>query len=65
MNHKDQVAISPDARRAMAQLRMEMVRLAQVNIKNIFPALGMQYTKSPKSGSHTKKGSGRKHLQGK
>ena len=60
-----QIAISPDARRAMAQLRMEMVKLAQVNIKNIFPSLGSKTSKAEKSGSYTKKGSGRKHLQGK
>jgi hypothetical protein len=60
-----QIAIFPDARKAMAQLRMEMVKLAQVNIKNIFPALGMSSSKAEKSGSYTKKGSGRKHLQGK
>jgi len=57
--------LRPDERRAISLVKMEMVKLAKVNIKNIFPALGTEYTKLPKSGSYTKKGSGRKHLQGK
>jgi len=57
--------LRPDERRAISLVKMEMVKLAKVNIKNIFPALGTEYTKLPKNGSYTKKGSGRKHLQGK
>ena len=57
--------LSPDDRRNISLVKMELVKMAHVNIKNIFPALGTGYTKPPKSGSHTKKGSGRKHLQGK
>jgi hypothetical protein len=67
MNHKDQIVVTPDVRKAMDQLKMEMVRQAQVNIKNIFPSLGFKSEKvhHTKSLSHTRKGSGRKHQQGK
>jgi len=67
MNHKDQIVLSPDARRGMAEVKMAMVRAASVEIKNIFPALGMKMPKvhQTKSLSHTRKGSGRKHKQGK
>ena len=56
--------LSPDDRRNISLVKMELVKMAHINIKNIFPALGSAYTKLPKSGSYTKKGSGRKHLQG-
>jgi hypothetical protein len=56
--------LSPEDRKNISLVKMELVKMAHVNIKNIFPALGMEYSKSPKSGSYTKKGSGRKHLQG-
>jgi len=67
MNHKDQIVLSPDARKAIAQVKMEMVKAAQVNIRNIFPGLGAKSAKihHTKNGSSTKKGSGRKHQQGK
>jgi hypothetical protein len=57
--------LTTEDRRNISLVKMELVKMAHVNIKNIFPALGMDYTKAPKSGSYTKKGSGRKHLQGK
>jgi len=62
-----EIVLSPNARRAMAKVKMEMIRVAQVNIKNIFPALGEKIPKihHTKSSSNTKKGSGRRHLQGK
>ena len=64
--HQD-IALSPDARRAISMVRMEMVRMAQVQIKNIFPSLGQKSPKihHTKSLSHTRKGPGRKHQQGK
>jgi len=67
MNHKDQVVLSPDARKAIAAVQMEMIKNAKVDIKNLFPALGMKMPKvhHTKSLSHTRKGSGRKHKQGK
>lgn len=57
--------LSPDDRRNISLVKMELVKMAHVNIRNIFTALGTKYVKPPKSGSYTKKGSGRKHLQGK
>ena len=58
--------LSPDDRRNISLVKMELVKMAKVDIKNIFPALKSEgYIKNPKSGSYTKKGSGRKHLQGK
>lgn len=58
--------LTPDDRRAISLVKMEMVKMANVDIKNIFPALRSEkYIKNQKSGSYTKKGSGRKHLQGK
>jgi len=30
MNHKDQIVLSPDARKAIAQVKMEMVKAAGV-----------------------------------
>ena len=67
MNHKDQIVLSPDARKAIAQVKMEMVKAAGVKIENIFPSLGAKSEKihHTKSLSHTRKGSGRKHQQGK
>lgn len=56
--------MSVEDRRAISLVKMELVKMAQVNIKNIFPALGNTFIKNQKSGSYTKKGSGRKHLQG-
>ena len=63
----DRSNLSTDERRAISAVKMEMVRVAQVNIKNIFPALGIKSAKlhHTKSLSHTRKGSGRKHQQGK
>jgi hypothetical protein len=51
----------------MAEVKMAMVRAASVEIKNIFPALGNKSDKvhQTKSLSHTRKGSGRRHQQGK
>jgi len=63
----DRSNLSPDERRAISKIKMEMVRVAHVNIKNIFPALGVKSDKvhHTKSLSHTRKGSGRRHQQGK
>ena len=36
MNHKDQVVLSPDARKAIAAVQMEMIKNAKVDIKNLF-----------------------------
>ena len=44
--HQD-ITIAPEVRRALNKLKMEMVKQAQVNIKNIFPALGSK--KKPKN----------------
>jgi hypothetical protein len=57
--------MSVEDRRAISFIKMELVKMANVDIKNIFPALGSKPIKNQKSGSYTKKGSGRKHLQGK
>ena len=67
MNHKDQIVLSPDARKAIAQVKMEMVKAAGVKLENIFPSLGAKSEKihHTKSKSSTKKGVGRKHKQGK
>ena len=67
MNHKDQIVLSPDARKAIAQVKMEMVKAAGVKLENIFPSLGAKSEKihHTKSESSTKKGVGRKHKQGK
>ena len=67
MNHKDQIVLSPDARKAIAQVKMEMVKAAGVKLENIFPSLGSKSEKihHSKSKSNTKKGVGRKHKQGK
>ena len=58
--------MSVEDRRAISLVKMELVRMAQVNIKNIFVGLGLKREKvhHTKSLSHTKKGPGRKHLQG-
>ena len=63
MNDKQLVVTSPEVRKALSKLRMEMVRQAQVKIKNIFPALGMKLgkKKTSKRPSFTKKGPGRYH----
>ena len=57
--------MSVEDRRAISLVKMELVKMANVDIRNIFPALGSKSVRSEKSGSYTKKGSGRKHLQGK
>ena len=63
----DRSNLTPDERRQINAVKMAMVRAAQVNIKNIFPSLGAKSEKvhHTKSLSHTRKGSGRKHQQGK
>ena len=67
MNHKDQIVLSPDARKAIAQVKLALVKAAGVKIENIFPSLGAKSEKihHTKSKSNTKKGVGRKHKQGK
>ena len=59
--------LNPTERRQISEVKIAMVRAAQVNIKNIFPSLGIKSEKvhHTKSLSHTRKGSGRKHQQGK
>lgn len=63
MNHKDQIVLSPDARRAIALVQMEMVKKANLDIKIIFPALKMKMpkTRTSKNAHFTRKGSGRYH----
>lgn len=63
MNHKDQIILSPDARRAIALVQMEMVKKANLDIKIIFPALGMKLpkTRTSKNAHFTRKGAGRYH----
>jgi len=63
----DRSNLNPTERRQISEVKMAMVRAAQVNIKNIFPSLGAKSEKvhHTKSLSHTRKGSGRKHQQGK
>jgi hypothetical protein len=58
--------LTVEDRKAISLVKMEMVKMAGVNIKNIFPSLGANSPKvhQTKNGSYTKKGSGRKHLQG-
>jgi len=36
----DRSNLTPDERRQISEVKMAMVKAAQVNIKNIFPALG-------------------------
>ena len=57
---------SVEDRKNIALVKLALVKAAHVNIKNIFPALVEKSPKihHPKNGSYTKKGSGRKHLQG-
>ena len=59
--------LSPDDRRAISQVKLALVKAAGVKIENIFPSLGAKSVKihHTKSVSNTKKGSGRKHKQGK
>jgi len=64
---KEKKQYSAEERRNIGLVQMALVKAAQLNIKNIFPSLGaknpkIHHTKSP---SNTRKGSGRKHLQGK
>ena len=47
MNHKDHIVITPDVRKALNTLKMEMVKVAGVKIENIFPGLGSK--KKPKT----------------
>jgi len=63
----DRSNLNPTERRQISEVKIAMVRAAQVNIKNIFPSLGIKSEKvhHTKSLSHTRKGSGRKHQQGK
>jgi hypothetical protein len=63
----DRPNLSSDERRAISEVKMAMVKAAHVNIKNIFPGLGSKSEKvhHSKNPSHTKKGLGRKHQQGK
>ena len=58
---------SVEDRKNIALVKMALVKAANVDIKNIFTALNAESAKihHTKSGSYTKKGSGRKHLQGK
>jgi len=60
--HQD-IAISPDARRAIALVQMEMVKKANLDIRIIFPALGMKLPKmrTSKNAHFTRKGAGRYH----
>jgi hypothetical protein len=59
--------LNSNERKAISDVKMAMVRAASLDIKNIFPSLGVKNPKihHTKSLSHTKKGSGRKHQQGK
>jgi hypothetical protein len=50
MNHKNHIVITTDVRKALDKLKMEMVKQAQVNIKNIFPALGSKKKAKTKQG---------------
>jgi hypothetical protein len=43
----DRSNLTLDERRAISEVKMAMVRAAQVNIKNIFPGLGAK--KKPKN----------------
>ena len=63
----DRSNLNPTERRQISEVKIAMVRAAQVNIKNIFPSPGIKSEKvhHTKSLSHTRKGSGRKHQQGK
>lgn len=54
--------LRPDERRAISLVKMEMVKMAKVDIKNIFPALKNKFKKiagTTKRPSNTRKGSGR------
>jgi len=63
----DRTNLTPDERRQISEVKMAMVKAAHVNIKNIFPGLVNKSEKvhHTKSLSHTRKGSGRRHQQGK
>jgi len=43
----DRSNLTPEERRAISEVKIAMVKAAQVNIKNIFPALGSK--KKPKN----------------
>jgi len=43
----DRSNLTPDERRQISEVKMAMVKAAQVNIKNIFPGLG--FKKKPKN----------------
>ena len=63
----DRSNLTSTERRQISEVKMAMVRAAQLNLKNIFSGLGAKSPKvhHTKSLSHTRKGSGRKHQQGK
>lgn len=58
---------SVEDRKNISLVKLALVKAANVDIKNIFTALNTENAKihHTKSGSYTKKGLGRKHLQGK
>lgn len=59
----DRTNLTSDERRQISELKMLMVKMAQLNIKNIFPALGMKMpkTRTSKNAHFTRKGAGRYH----
>ena len=59
----DRTNLTPDERRQISEVKMLMVKMAQLNIKNIFPALGMKMpkTRTSKNAHFTRKGAGRYH----
>jgi len=63
----DRSKLNAEDRRAISDVKMMLVKMANVDIRNIFPSLGQKSPKihHTKSLSHTRKGPGRKHQQGK
>ena len=59
----DRTNLTPDERRQISEVKMLMVKMAQLNIKNIFPGLGMKMpkTRTSKNAHFTRKGAGRYH----
>ena len=58
---------SVEERRAISEVKLAMVKAAKLNIKACFPAFGDHTKKvgTSRKASHTKKGAGRFHQQGK
>ena len=59
----DRTNLTSDERRQISEVKMLMVKMAQLNIKNIFPALVMKMpkTRTSKNAHFTRKGAGRYH----